>query len=117
MIQPNVAHSAATGAWAWTVLSVRTSLASISSTSKQNAGRTRSAVPRIQQLVGALNAQRASKGVFVTTSTFSREATDLADNVNPRVILVDGQELSEEALQDLIAASPRRRSSPTPRCR
>jgi restriction system protein len=51
--------------------------------------------PEIQQFVGALNGQRASKGVFITTSTFSREAGDYAENVNPRVILVDGQELAE----------------------
>ena len=32
--------------------------------------------PDIQQFVGALNGQRAAKGVFITTSTFSREARD-----------------------------------------
>src|SRR5436190_21698647 len=51
--------------------------------------------PEIQQFVGALNGHRASKGVFITTSTFSREAMDFADSVNPRVILVDGAELAE----------------------
>ncbi|MBA3428821.1 MAG: restriction endonuclease [Actinobacteria bacterium] len=51
--------------------------------------------PELQQFVGALNGQRASKGVFITTSTFSREAIGFADNVNPRVILVDGKELAE----------------------
>ena len=51
--------------------------------------------PDIQQFVGALNGQRASKGVFITTSAFSREAIDFADSVNPRVILVDGTELAE----------------------
>jgi restriction system protein len=51
--------------------------------------------PEIQQFVGALNGQRANKGVFITTSTFSREAVDFADAVNPRVILVDGTELAQ----------------------
>jgi restriction system protein len=51
--------------------------------------------PEIQQFVGALNGQRASKGVFLTTSSFSREAIEFADNVNPRVILVDGTEFAE----------------------
>lgn len=51
--------------------------------------------PDIQQFVGALNGQRASKGVFITTSTFSREAIEYADAVNPRVILVGGKELAE----------------------
>jgi restriction system protein len=51
--------------------------------------------PDIQQFVGALNEKRASKGVFITTSTFSREAVEYADTVNPRVILVDGKQFSE----------------------
>lgn len=51
--------------------------------------------PEIQQFVGALNGQRASKGVFITTSGFSREGMEYADSVNPRVILVDGTELAE----------------------
>lgn len=51
--------------------------------------------PDIQQFVGALNGQRATKGVFITTSTFSREARGYAEAVNPRVILVDGQQLAE----------------------
>lgn len=50
--------------------------------------------PEIQQFVGALNGQRANKGVFITTSGFSREAVDFADAVNPRVILVDGTTLA-----------------------
>lgn len=51
--------------------------------------------PDIQQFVGALNGQRASKGVFITTSAFSREALEYADAVNPRVVLVDGKQLAE----------------------
>jgi restriction system protein len=51
--------------------------------------------PDIQQFVGALNGQRASKGVFITTSTFSREAVEYADTVNPRVILLTGKQLAE----------------------
>ena len=50
--------------------------------------------PDIQRFVGALHGQRAAKGVFITTSSFSREAIQYADNVTPRVILVDGPELA-----------------------
>jgi restriction system protein len=51
--------------------------------------------PDIQRFVGALNGQRASKGVFITTSSFSRDALEYADSINPRVILVDGKQLAE----------------------
>jgi len=50
--------------------------------------------PDIQQFVGALRG-RASKGVFITTSVFSREAREFAGGMNPRVILVDGKQLAE----------------------
>ena len=51
--------------------------------------------PDIQKFVGALHGQRASKGVFITTSTFSGEATAYADSITPRVVLIDGKELTQ----------------------
>ena len=51
--------------------------------------------PEIQRFFGALHGQRATKGVFITTSTFTRGARDYANDVTPRVILVDGIERSE----------------------
>lgn len=50
--------------------------------------------PEIQKFFGALHGQRATKGVFITTSTFTAEAVKYADSVTPRVILVDGKELA-----------------------
>jgi restriction system protein len=51
--------------------------------------------PEIQKFFGALHGQRATKGLFITTSNFSKEAIAYADDVTPRVILVDGRELTE----------------------
>jgi len=50
--------------------------------------------PEIQKFFGALHGQRATKGVFITTSMFTREARDYANDVTPRVILIDGRELA-----------------------
>jgi restriction system protein len=50
--------------------------------------------PEIQKFFGALHGQRATKGVFITTSTFTRDARDFANDVTPRVILIDGRELA-----------------------
>lgn len=61
--------------------------------------------PDIQQFVGALNGQRAAKGVFITTSTFSREARDYAESVNPRVVLVDGQQLATLMIDHNVGVS------------
>jgi restriction system protein len=51
--------------------------------------------PEIQKFFGALHGQRATKGVFITTSAFTKDAVDYAESVTPRVILVDGKELAE----------------------
>lgn len=51
--------------------------------------------PEIQKFVGALTGYRARKGVFITTSTFTKEALAFAANNEFKVILIDGQVLSE----------------------
>ena len=49
---------------------------------------------RIQQFAGALVGQGASKGVFVTTSSFTKGAIEYANKVPQKIILIDGNELS-----------------------
>jgi restriction system protein len=51
--------------------------------------------PDIQRFFGALHGKRAGKGVFITTSKFSSEAREYAEEVTPRVILLDGRQLAE----------------------
>ena len=50
--------------------------------------------PAIQQFVGSLIGQGATKGVFVTTSSFSRDAREFADRAPQRIILIDGDRLA-----------------------
>jgi restriction system protein len=61
--------------------------------------------PAIQGFVGALQGQRASKGVFITTSSFSRDAVTYADTVTPRVILVDGPALAQLMIDHGVGVS------------
>jgi restriction system protein len=51
--------------------------------------------PEIQAFVGSLVGLGATKGVFVTTSTFSPQARDFVTHLSQRVILVDGQNLAD----------------------
>jgi restriction system protein len=51
--------------------------------------------PEIQKFVGALHGRRARKGVFITTGSFSAEATAYVQNIDPKVALVDGKQLAE----------------------
>ena len=51
--------------------------------------------PEIQKFVGALHGKRAKKGIFITTSTFSKDATEYAEGVETKVILIGGARLTE----------------------
>ena len=51
--------------------------------------------PTIQQFAGALQGQRARKGVLITTSDFSREAVEYADSLQNTIVLFNGVELAE----------------------
>lgn len=51
--------------------------------------------PEIQKFVGALTGHRARKGVFITTSSFTKEAAAFAANNEFKVILIEGKMLAE----------------------
>src|SRR5437870_9053825 len=51
--------------------------------------------PEIQKLVGALYGKKAKKGIFITTSTFSKSAVEYAAGLESKVILIDGAQLAE----------------------
>lgn len=50
--------------------------------------------PEIQKFVGALQGQRARKGVFITTSNYTSDAVDYASRIDTKVVLIDGKKLS-----------------------
>ena len=49
--------------------------------------------PEIQKFAGALQGFRAKKGIFITTSDFSREAIEYASRIDSRIVLIDGEML------------------------
>ena len=50
--------------------------------------------PEIQKFAGALQGQRAKKGIFITTSYFSREAEEYVAAIDSKIILIDGEQLA-----------------------
>jgi len=50
--------------------------------------------PAIQQFIGSLTGLGATKGVFVTTSDFSREARDYLTRVQHHVVPINGADLA-----------------------
>jgi restriction system protein len=50
--------------------------------------------PEIQKFAGALDGQRARKGIFITTSDFSRDAEDYVTRIDKKIILIDGKTMA-----------------------
>lgn len=51
--------------------------------------------PVVQAFVGSLEGKRARKGVFITTSQFSTDAVDYVSRIEKKIILIDGEQLSQ----------------------
>jgi len=51
--------------------------------------------PEIQKFAGALHGQHANKGIFITTSDFSRDANDYVSKIGSKIVLIDGSKLAE----------------------
>lgn len=67
--------------------------------------------PDIQGFYGALAGQRANKGVFITTSTFTPQAVAFAGSVE-RIVLVDGTRLAGLMMDHEVGVSSQRFSVP-----
>jgi restriction system protein len=51
--------------------------------------------PTVQAFAGSLEGMKARKGVLITTSQFTKEAKDYVKIIEKRIILIDGEQLSE----------------------
>ncbi|WP_066705252.1 restriction endonuclease [Curvibacter delicatus] len=62
--------------------------------------------PEIQKFVGALQGQRARKGVFITTSTYTADAVDYASRIDTKVVLIDGGRLANLMIDFDVGVTP-----------
>lgn len=60
----------------------------------------------VREFYGALAAQRAKKGVLITTSTFSTPAVEFARSVEG-VVLVDGRRLAALMIEHEVGVTPK----------
>lgn len=49
----------------------------------------------IRDFFGSLDMHKASKGLFVTTSSFTKAATETAEKLGKRIVLIDGHDLTK----------------------
>jgi restriction system protein len=61
--------------------------------------------PEIQKFVGALQGQRAKKGVFITTSDFTKEAVEYVRNIDNKVVLINGALLANLMMDNNVGVS------------
>ncbi|WP_024814218.1 restriction endonuclease [Acidovorax sp. JHL-3] len=61
--------------------------------------------PEIMKFVGALAGQRATKGVFITTSWFTQDAKDYALSSQYKVVLIDGERLADLMIEHDLGVS------------
>ena len=59
--------------------------------------------PDIDQFAGALSKLKATKGIFITTSTFTKDA--LASVYSSRIILIDGGQLAAYMIDHNVGVS------------
>jgi restriction system protein len=62
--------------------------------------------PEIQKFVGALHGQKARKGIFITTSDFSKQAIQYASNIENNVVLIDGETLAGLMIDHDVGTAP-----------
>jgi len=62
--------------------------------------------PEVQKFAGALQGQHARRGIFITTSNFSKEAADFASRVDNKIILLDGDTLVQYMIDHNIGVTP-----------
>jgi restriction system protein len=64
--------------------------------------------PDIQQFIGALGDNSASRGVFVSSSRFSREAKETAEKAGEKIALIDGSKLVELMIRHKVGVQERK---------
>jgi restriction system protein len=63
--------------------------------------------PEVQSFAGALDMKRAKKGVFITTSRYSADATEYVEMIEKKIVLIDGPQLAELMIEHNLGVTPK----------
>ena len=61
--------------------------------------------PDIDQFAGALSKRKATKGVFITTSTFTKDALASVKDYSSRIVLIDGMQFASYMIDHDVGVS------------
>lgn len=64
--------------------------------------------PEIHKFIGALDEQKASKGVFITTSKFTAGAKETAEKASKKIVLIDGKSLADYMIEYNVGVSEKK---------
>lgn len=64
--------------------------------------------PEIHKFIGALDEQKATKGVFITTSKFTAGAKETAEKASKKIVLIDGRSLADYMIEYNVGVSERK---------
>ena len=64
--------------------------------------------PEIMKFSGSLTKKHANRGVFITTSTFTKDAMEFVEAMPQRIILIDGKYLTSLMIEHDVGVSPTR---------
>jgi restriction system protein len=61
--------------------------------------------PDVMQFAGALQAQKANKGIFITTSRFTDDARTYVSQIGSKIVLIDGEQLTNLMIENDVGVS------------
>jgi len=61
--------------------------------------------PDVMQFAGGLQAQRANKGIFITTSRFTDDARSYVSQIGSKIVLIDGEQLTGLMIEHDVGVS------------
>lgn len=64
--------------------------------------------PEIHKFIGALDEQKATKGVFITTSKFTTGAIETVNKASKKIVLIDGKKLADYMIEYNVGVSEKK---------
>lgn len=61
--------------------------------------------PEVQKFAGALQGHRSRKGIFITTSSVSKDAEEYVSRIDSKIILIDGELLTQLMIDHNVGVS------------
>lgn len=58
--------------------------------------------PELQKFVGALSERQANKGIFITTSDFTKDAKEYIEKVSQNIVLINGERLAKLMIENNV---------------